>query len=41
MRPEILKIKKADFTDKILIKLNKADKVLFESNYEFDAGDNV
>ena len=26
---------------KILIKLNKADKVLFGSNYEFDAGDNV
>jgi hypothetical protein len=41
MRPELLKIKKADFEDKILSKLNKADKALFESNYVFDGVENV
>ncbi len=41
MRPELLKIKKADFEDKILNKLNKADKALFESNYVFDGAENV
>ena len=41
MRPELLKIKKADFEDKILSKLNKADKALFESNYVFNGDENV
>ncbi len=41
MRPEILKIKKADFEDKILSKLNKTDKTLFESNYVFNGVENV
>lgn len=41
MRPEIIKIKKADFEDKILSKLNKADKALFESNYAFDGVEDV
>ncbi len=41
MRPELLKIKKADFEDKILSKLNKADKALFESSYVFDGAENV
>lgn len=41
MRTEILKIKKADFEDKILSKLNKADKALFEGNYVFNGEENI
>jgi len=41
MRPEIIKINKADFEDKILSKLNNADRALFKNNYAFDGGEDV
>lgn len=41
MRTEILNIKKIDFEKKIIIKLNKEDKKVFEGNYQFSEAEGV
>ena len=41
MRTEILKIEKSDFEKKIISKLNKDEKKVLESNYQFSEADGV